>query len=190
MAIKVDYMVGHFDPTPEQQAAGFVHSVKASEVVKNVYGLEEIAEEIAQSSTFDEGEVLGLLKTYTKKVMNHLRAGDAVQMGLNGKNVMVTLRADVKGSISDTEVLAKTTEAHAKDPSVPIRNRAEFSDLTANMLDISVQATIGKNFNKWFKDNVSVRRVKAGTTVVEEEESTNTGGGNNGGGNSNSEEIG
>ena len=49
----------------------------------------------------------------------------------------------MNGSVSDADIERETTAAHAADPSVPVRTRAEESDLTTDRLNWVLGATIG-----------------------------------------------
>jgi hypothetical protein len=48
---------------------------------------------------------------------------------------MVSIYPKVNGSVSDADIERETTAAHTADPSVPVRTRAEESDLTSDRLN-------------------------------------------------------
>jgi hypothetical protein len=48
---------------------------------------------------------------------------------------MVSIYPKVNGSVSDADIERETTAAHTADPSVPVRTRAEESDLTTDRLN-------------------------------------------------------
>ena len=54
---------------------------------------------------------------------------------------MVSIYPKVNGSVSDADIERETTAAHTADPSVPVRTRAEESDLTT---DRSEERRVGK----------------------------------------------
>jgi hypothetical protein len=56
---------------------------------------------------------------------------------------MVSIYPKVNGSVSDADIERETTAAHTADPSVPVRTRAEESDLTTDRLNWVLGATIG-----------------------------------------------
>ena len=57
-------------------------------------------------------------------------------------------KGKVNGSVSDADIERETTAAHTADPSVPVRTRAEESDLTTDRLNWVLGATIGVKFSK------------------------------------------
>jgi hypothetical protein len=56
---------------------------------------------------------------------------------------MVSIYPKVNGSVSDADIERETTAAHTADPSVPVRTRAEESDLTTDRLNWVLGVTIG-----------------------------------------------
>ena len=190
MGKKVPYSVEDFNPTPAQAAKGMKHSVYAVARTKTTLSIYDLAEKMADGSTYTQGEILGMLDRLDTVMRQELLEGNACQLGNVKGEVLTTLKASVKGSVSDAEIEAITTAAHAQDASVAIRRVAEKSDLKADKLSVTVKALIGKNFGEWFRQNKALERVKSqGFYVPDDDENPANQGGNNGGG-SNSEEIG
>ena len=96
------------------------------------------------------------------------------------------MTSEVNGSVSDADIERETTAAHTADPSVPVRTRAEESDLTSDRLNWVLGATIGVKFSKQFalsKQAQKVKMVATDTAIPNDDEPAQGGnsGDNNGG---------
>ena len=170
------------------EAFGAGQSISVEEVPRGTISNHDLAEKMADGTTYTQGEILGMLDRLDTVMRQELLEGNACQLGNVKGEVLTTLKASVKGSVSDAEIEAITTAAHAQDASVAIRRVAEKSDLKADKLSVTVKALIGKNFGEWFRQNKTLERVKSqGFYVPDDDENPANQGGNGG---NNGEEIG
>lgn len=175
------YSANEFKPNASQIANGQGHSWYAKEEIDQIVKNQQIAERLAARSGFKTYEIKGIIEGLAEVTMECLLQSQKVQLCYEDGSTWMLLRPECNGSITDKQILAKTTAAHAQDPSVEIRSVATEKDLLPSMLDWSVAVSIGKRFTKQFVDKNEVTKVAAGSgkaPKVEDAEPTNTGGNN------------
>ena len=159
----VKYRVREYTPNAAQSAAGHSHSIYAEEVINSILSNKDLAQKIEARTGFRRYEAEACLGAAAEIIAEELLESNAIQLMDADGNVVVKIHPDCKGSITDAEVLAKTTAQHAADSSVAIRSVAQESDLTADLLKWTVGATVGINFSKVFAQKKSAKKV-SGTT--------------------------
>ena len=182
------YSANEFKPNAAQIANGQGHSWYAKEEIDQIVKNQQIAERLAARTGFKPYEIKAIIEGLAEVSMECILQSQKVQLCYEDGSTWMLLRPECKGSITDKQILAKTTAQHAEDPSVEIRSEATEKDLLPSMLKWTVAVTIGDKFSTQFKNKKEVTKVAAGSgkaPKVEDAEPSN--GGNNGGG-SNSEE--
>ena len=174
------------------------HSFFAEAVINNEIDNYELASKIAARTGFKSYEVQAVVAAISDIVLEEVLESNRVVLCDERGNKMVSIYPKVSGSVSDEQIKQETTEAHAQDASVPVREVAVESDLTADRLTWTLGATIGIKFSKQFAMKKQAQKVKfvatdtaipnddepgGGTpTTPETPENPGTGGDNTGGG--------
>ena len=174
------------------------HSFFAEAVINNEIDNYELASKIAARTGFKSYEVQAVVAAISDIVLEEVLESNRVVLCDERGNKMVSIYPKVSGSVSDEQIKQETTDAHAQDASVPVREVAVESDLTADRLTWTLGATIGIKFSKQFAMKKQAQKVKfvatdtaipnddepgGGTpTTPETPENSGTGGDNNGGG--------
>lgn len=178
------YSANEFNPNAAQVANGQGHSWFAKEEIDQIVKNQQIAERLAARTGFKPYEIKAIIEGLAEVTMECILQSQKVQLCYEDGSTWMLLRPECKGSITDKQILAKTTAAHAQDPSVEIRSVATEKDLLPTMLKWSVAVTIGDKFSTQFKNKKEVTKVAAGSgkaPKVEDAEPSNPGG--NGGNN-------
>ena len=150
---KVKYRVREYTPKTENQGS---HSWFAEAVIDNDITNNELAKRIAARTGFKAYEVQAVIAAIAEVVAEEVLESNRISLADTKGTRMVTLYPKVSGSVSDADILRETTEAHAKDPSRPIRTVAVDDDLTADRLTWTLGATMGVKFSRRFaRDNQS-----------------------------------
>ena len=187
---KLKYQIKEFTPNAAQVQNGQGHSFYAEEIVDHVITNDDLAKKIEARSGFRRYEVKAILEAAAEITLEELLESNRVQLSFED-GVWVSMKPECKGSVSDKDILAKTTAAHALDASVPVRSVATEADVTPELLHWTITGNMGPKFAQEFNRKKSIQKVKAGNvTTVVEETTTPQGGGDNNGGGSGSEEIG
>lgn len=186
---KLNYMVKEFTPNQAQAAKGIPHSWYAQDVITNTLTNEEISQKIEARTGSRRYEIKSNIEALMEVTLEEVLEGNRIHLADSTGNVWLSISPDCKGGVSDDEILKKTTEEHAIDPSVAIRSVAQESDVTPDVLSWSINVSVGRNFLKKFNFEKKIQKVKPSSIYVEVPESTNTGGNdNNGGGGSDQDE--
>lgn len=187
----VKYRVKEFVPTDNQFGS---HSVYAETVITNEINNQDLAELVAARTGYKAYECQSIIAAVGDIIKTQMLMSNRVTLS-NEKGIkIVSLYPKVNGSVSDLDIERITTAQHAADPSIPIRTKAEASDLTADKLQWLIGATVGVKLSKQFAIDKQARRVKDNGQVVgtgseddDDENGDNQGGtqngGDNGGGN-------
>lgn len=180
---KVKYRVREFTPLPTQFGS---HSFYAEAVINNEISNNELAQKIAARTGFKSYECQAIIAAIADIVSEEVLASNRITLADEKGTKMLTIYPKVNGSVSDADILKETTAAHAADASVPVRTKAEESDLTPERLSFVLGSTVGIKFSKQFAINKSAQKVRfvATDTVIANDDAPgdNNGGGNNGGG--------
>lgn len=136
------------------------HSFFAEAVINNEIDNYELASKIAARTGFKSYEVQAVVAAISDIVLEEVLESNRVVLCDERGNKMVSIYPKVSGSVSDEQIKQETTEAHAQDASVPVREVAVESDLTADRLTWTLGATIGIKFSKQFAMNKQAQKVK------------------------------
>ena len=132
------------------------HSFYAEAVINSDLTNEDLASRIQARTGFKSYEVQAVIAAVAEVVGEEMLEGNRVTLADAHGDKLVSFYPKVSGSVSDADILRETTEAHAKDPSRPIRTVAEDDDLTADRLTWTLGATMGVKFSRRFaRDNQS-----------------------------------
>ena len=186
---KVKYRVREYTPTANQSGS---HSFYAEAVINNDIDNVELAQKIAARTGFKAYECQAIVAAIADIVGEEVLESNRISLANEQGTKMLSIYPKVNGSVSDADILKETTAAHAADPSVEVRNKAEESDLTPDRLSWVLGSTVGIKFSKQFALNKQAQKVRVVATdqaIANDNDPTN---GNNGGGNNNpnNEEIG
>ena len=169
------------------------HCIYAEAVISNEIDNRDLSMKIAARTGFKPYEAQAIVSAIADIVAEEVLESNRVTLCDSNGTRMVSIYPKVSGSISDEEVLEKTTAAHALDPKVAIRSVAEESDLTSDRLTWTLGATIGIKFSKnfaFYKQAQKVGYVATDTAIPNDDEpgggtvtpDPGTGGGGSGGG--------
>lgn len=141
---------------PTENMAGRCHSFYAEAVYAGELTNEDVARRVEARTGFKSYEVQAVIAAVAEVVGEEMLEGNRVTLADAHGDKLVSFYPKVSGSVSDADILRETTEAHAKDPSRPIRTVAEDDDLTADRLTWTLGATMGVKFSRRFaRDNQS-----------------------------------
>lgn len=180
----VKYRIREYNPAESQMGS---HSWYAETIITNEINNQDLAELVAARTGYKSYECQSVIAAIGDIIKTQMLMSNRVTLS-NEKGVkIVSLYPKVSGSVSDLDIERITTAQHAADPSVPIRTKAEASDLTADKLQWAVGATVGVKLSKQFAIDKQARRVKDNGQAVgvgsEEEVVDESDGGDNGGNN-------
>jgi len=187
----VKYRIREYNPAETQMGS---HSWYAETVITNEINNQDLAELVASRTGYKAYECQSIIAAIGDIIKTQMLMSHRVTLS-NEKGIkIVSLYPKVNGSVSDLDIERITTAQHAADPSIPIRTKAEASDLTADKLQWLIGATVGVKLSKQFAIDKQARRVKDNGQVVgtgseddDDENGDNQGGtqngGDNGGGN-------
>ena len=179
---KVKYRIREFKPTANQTGG---HSVYAEAVVDNVITNKELSKKVEARTGMRAYEVLTALSAVAEIIMEETAENNRIQLESDG-GALVSIYPQCTGSVSDKDVQANPEKYGGATV-------ATADMLTADKIQWSLGATIGRKFSKQFALNKQAQRVDYDASqepaVPGEENGGNTGGsdnqggGNNGGGN-------
>ena len=173
----VKYRVREYNPTANQSGT---HSHYAETVINNEIDNVELAQKIAARTGFKPYECQAIVAAIADIVSEEVLESNRISLANEKGTKMLSIYPKVSGSVSDTDILRETTAAHAVDPSVVIRNKAEESDLTPDRLSWTLGSTVGIKFSKEFALAKQAKKVRvvATDTVIPADPGTNNGGTN------------
>ena len=154
---KVKYRIREFKPTGNQMGS---HAFYAEAVITNEIDNAELADKIAARTGFKSYECQAVVAAIADIVMEEVKESNRITLADNKGMKMLSIYPKVNGSVSDTDIERETTAAHQADPTVPVRTKAEESDLTADRLSWVLGATVGVKFSKKFAIDKTAQKVK------------------------------
>ena len=159
------YRVRQYNPT---NGAPGSHSVFVEEVIDNEINNNQLAEMISAMTGFKKYECKCIIGAIAEVVERHMLQNQRVVISDDDGNRFITIQPKVTGSVSDTQIEAETTAAHAVDPTVEIRHVALESDMTKDRMTWSLDAKVGLNYIRDFAKNKVPKKVKTvnGAVVV------------------------
>lgn len=159
------YSVKEFTPKGSQPG---VHSFYVEAAPFQTLTNAEMAKKVEARTGFKRYEVEATLRAYGEIMKEEIAEGSAMQMEDENGDVIVKFQAKAEYSVTDKDVLDKTTAQNQLDPSVPVRKVAQASDVVSSDIRWRVSAQVGINFSK----NTATAIRKAGTKRVGEVEKT------------------
>lgn len=178
---KVKYRVREFTPKANQTGS---HSFYAEVVINNDLDNNELAKRVAARTSFKSYECQAIVAAICEIIHEEVRESNRINLSTEDGTKMLSIYPKVNGSVSDLDIQRETSAAHAIDSSIPIRNKAEESDLTPDRLKFVLGATVGIKFSKQFALNKQAQKVRVVSTdayVPNDDDPGNGNGGGNGG---------
>lgn len=162
---KVKYRIKEFTPT-DNQVGG--HSWYANAVIANEVSNTDLAELVAARTGYKSYECQSIIAAIGDIIKTQVLFSNRVTLCDEKGVKILSIYPRVQGSVSDLEIERITTAQHALDPSIPIRTKAEASDLTADKLNWTLGSTVGVKFSKQFALDKKAQRVDvtANDTIV------------------------
>lgn len=145
--------------TPKNNQAGS-HSWFAESVLNSVIQNEELGLKVQARTGVRAYEASMVIAAVAEIIAEETLESNKITMTDGKGNAFVSIYPKVQGSVSDADILAETTAAHAIDNTVEIRSVAQESDLTADRLKWSLGATVGTKFSKQFAIDKQAQKVK------------------------------
>jgi hypothetical protein len=136
---KVKYRVLEYNPTSAQQGS---HSFFAEAVISNEISNAELADKIAARTGVKAYEVTTVIAAIADIISEEVLESNRISLADHTGTKMVSIYPKVNGSVSDADIERETTAAHTADPSVPVRTRAEESDLTTDRLNRAAELNL------------------------------------------------
>lgn len=173
--------------TPGQNQVGMTHCWFAESVIVNDLDTVEISKLIEARTGVRRYEAQSVLASFVELINEECSQSMRIKLTDEKGQKFVSIYPKVSGSISDKEVQANPQKYEG-------RQKALESDLTTDMLTVTLAATIGVNASRTFAENASIQKVSAAVAgVADEDESEGQGttdngqqtgdnGGNSGGG--------
>ena len=190
----IKYRKREFTPTQNQQ--GMTHCWYAESVIVNDLDTVEISKLIEARTGVRRYEAQSVLASFVELINEECGQSMRIKLTDEKGQKFVSIYPKISGSISDKEVQANPQKYEG-------RQTALESDLTPDMLTVTLAATVGVNASKKFAENSRMEKASALTTSVADEDENggtsggqqstdngqqsgggNSGGGDNGGGNS------
>ena len=171
---KVKYRIREFKPTANQTGG---HSVYAEAVVDNVITNKELSKKVEARTGMRAYEVLTALSAVAEIIMEETAENNRIQLESDG-GALVSIYPQCTGSVSDKDVQANPEKYGGATV-------ATADMLTADKIQWSLGATIGRKFSKQFALNKEAQRVaytEGQEPAVPSDDTTNTGGSDNQGG--------
>ena len=167
---KVKYRIREFKPTANQTGG---HSVYAEAVVDNIITNKELAKKVESRTGMRAYEVLTALSAVAEIILEETAENNRIQLESDG-GALVSIYPQCAGSVSDKDVQA--------DP----EKYGGATVATADKIQWSLGATIGRKFSKQFALNKQAQRVDytegQEPAVPSGDDNTQTGGGGTTGG--------
>ncbi|MBO7137867.1 MAG: hypothetical protein J6V92_05305 [Bacteroidaceae bacterium] len=178
----IKYRKREFTPTQNQQ--GMTHCWYAESVIVNDLDTVEISKLIEARTGVRRYEAQSVLASFVELINEECGQSMRIKLTDEKGQKFVSIYPKISGSISDKEVQANPQKYDG-------RQTALESDLTPDMLTVTLAATVGVNASKKFAENSRMEKASALTTSVADEDENGgtsggqqTGGGDNTGGNS------
>ena len=173
---KVKYRIREFKPTANQTGG---HSVYAEAVVDNIITNKELSKKVEARTGLRAYEVQTVLAAVAEIIQEETSENNRVQLEGDG-GALVSIYPQCSGSVSDKDVQANPEKYNGATVATP-------DMLTADKIQWSLGATIGRKFSKQFALNKQAQRVDYDASqepAIPSDDNTNTGeGGGNTGGN-------
>lgn len=167
---KVKYRVGEYTPTENQMGT---HSWYAESVITNEIDNVDLAELVAARTGYKSYECQSIIAAVADIIHSEVLKSHRVSLSTEKGVKIVSIYPKVQGSVSDADIERETTAKHALDPNIPIRTKAQESDLTSDRLSWKLGARVGVKFSQLFAIEKQAQRVKVTTenvTTLEPEE--------------------
>jgi hypothetical protein len=171
----IKYRKREFTPTQNQQ--GMTHCWYAESVIVNDLDTVEISKLIEARTGVRRYEAQSVLASFVELINEECGQSMRIKLTDEKGQKFVSIYPKISGSISDKEVQANPQKYEG-------RQTALESDLTPDMLTVTLAATVGVNASKKFAENSRMEKASALTTSVadEDEGGQQSGGGNSGNG--------
>ena len=160
--------------TPGQNQVGMTHCWFAESVIVNDLDTVEISKLIEARTGVRRYEAQSVLASFVELINEECSQSMRIKLTDEKGQKFVSIYPKVSGSISDKEVQANPQKYEG-------RQKALESDLTTDMLSVTLAATIGVNASRTFAENASIQKVSAAVAgVADEDESEGQGTTDNG----------
>ena len=160
--------------TPGQNQVGMTHCWFAESVIVNDLDTVEISKLIEARTGVRRYEAQSVLASFVELINEECSQSMRIKLTDEKGQKFVSIYPKVSGSISDTEAQANPQKYEG-------RQKALESDLTTDMLTVTLAATIGVNASRTFAENASIQKVSAAVAgVADEDESEGQGTTDNG----------
>ena len=160
--------------TPGQNQVGMTHCWFAESVIVNDLDTVEISKLIEARTGVRRYEAQSVLASFVELINEECSQSMRIKLTDEKGQKFVSIYPKVSGSISDKEVQANPQKYEG-------RQKALESDLTTDMLTVTLAATIGVNASRTFAENASIQKVSAAVAgVADEDESEGQGTTDNG----------
>ena len=166
--------------TPNQNQPGMTHCWYVESVIVNELDTIEISRLIEARTGVRRYEAQSVLASFVELINEECSQSMRIKLTDEKGQKFVSIYPKVSGSISDKEVQANPQKYEG-------RQTAQESDLTADMLTVTLAATVGVNASKQFAKNSHIEKATALTNSVADEDeeggassNPNQGGGNGG----------
>jgi len=160
--------------TPGQNQVGMTHCWFAESVIVNDLDTVEISKLIEARTGVRRYEAQSVLASFVELINEECSQSMRIKLTDEKGQKFVSIYPKVSGSISDKEVQANPQKYEG-------RQKALESDLTTDMLTITLAATIGVNASRTFAENSNIQKVSAAVAgVADEDESEGQGTTDNG----------
>ena len=160
--------------TPGQNQVGMTHCWFAESVIVIDLDTVEISKLIEARTGVRRYEAQSVLASFVELINEECSQSMRIKLTDEKGQKFVSIYPKVSGSISDKEVQANPQKYEG-------RQKALESDLTTDMLTVTLAATIGVNASRTFAENASIQKVSAAVAgVADEDESEGQGTTDNG----------
>ena len=155
--------------TPGQNQVGMTHCWFAESVIVNDLDTVEISKLIEARTGVRRYEAQSVLASFVELINEECSQSMRIKLTDEKGQKFVSIYPKVSGSISDKEVQANPQKYEG-------RQTALESDLTADMLTVSLAATVGVNASRTFAENSNIQKVSASVAGVADEDEDASGG--------------
>ena len=160
--------------TPGQNQVGMTHCWFAESVIVNELDTVEISRLIEARTGVRRYEAQSVLASFVELINEECSQSMRIKLTDEKGQKFVSIYPKVSGSISDKDVQSNPQKYEG-------RQTALESDLTADMLTVSLAATVGVNASRTFAENSNIQKVSASVASVADEDEGASGGQQNGG---------
>ena len=154
---------------PSQNQVGMTHCWFAESVIVNELDTVEISRLIEARTGVRRYEAQSVLASFVELINEECSQSMRIKLTDEKGQKFVSIYPKVSGSISDKEVQANSQKYEG-------RQTALESDLTADMLTVSLAATVGVNASRTFAENSNIQKVSASVAGVADEDEDASGG--------------